>query len=837
MTEKPTYEELEKRIQELERSESKRKQAEREREHSMSLLKATLESTADGILVVDKNGSWSGFNQKLLDIWNIPTHIRESGNDKKALDYVTGSLADPESFIAKVQELYNNPEAYSFDMIALKDGRTLERYSQPQWLREEIVGRVWSFRDITERKQAEEVNKALFAISNAVNTAQNLKNLYPSIHHSLGTVMDVTNFFIAMVDIKEHTLHFPYHVDTAGDDFFSLTNFNVDNSLTGLVVSQRRPVLLKKKALEKRAGQKGVWGMVPLIWMGVPLMIKNEVIGVVAVQSYLDSNLYNEQDLQVLSGVSGQIAIAVDHKRTGDALRESEKKYRQLFKNAPSGIYEIDFEKLRFINVNDIMCKYSGYSEKEFLSMNPLDFLTEDSKNLYIERLGKLSAEEKLSDSVEYNILRKNGQKLSVLLSNDFVYKNGELTGARVVAHDITKLKKAEDGKIKAQKIAGEQEKLALIGQVAGKMAHDFNNILAIIMGNTELSLMGCKDAKIKKTLELIVEETIRGKNLTKNLVAFAKTQEPKQKFFKVSDKITFVLNLMKKDLEGIALVKDDEANVPELLADPGMIEHALINLVQNSIHALSMVEQPRIITRTYCLDGNICFEIEDNGCGIPEESLDNIYEPSFTLKGSKDVTGSYKTGIKGTGYGMSNLKKYIEQHKGNISVKSKLGSGTKFTISLPVIKKELTTQEKAEIRKETAYFQKYILLVEDEVAISDVQYRILSQEPCNHKVDIANNGRVAMDLIKRNEYDLISLDYILPGDINGMDVYNHIRKTNESIPILFISGNLEFLESIKELNQKDPNVDHLSKPCQNKDYVNGINNLLESSLTAQLNS
>ncbi|MBI4618811.1 MAG: response regulator, partial [Desulfobacterales bacterium] len=84
--------------------------------------------------------------------------------------------------------------------------------------------------------------------------------------------------------------------------------------------------------------------------------------------------------------------------------------------------------------------------------------------------------------------------------------------------------------------------------------------------------------------------------------------------------------------------------------------------------------------------------------------------------------------------------------------------------------------------------------------------------------------------LLTGNKYDLISLDYILPGKISGMDVYHHIRKTNQSIPILFISGNIEFLESVKSLKQKDINLDHQSKPCQNKDYVKSINRLLESA-------
>ena len=521
------------------------------------------------------------------------------------------------------------------------------------------------------------------------------------------------------------------------------------------------------------------------------------------------------------------------HQQTDNALQESEKKYRHLFNNAPAGMYEIDFFKNRFINVNQATCRYSGYSEEEFLSMNPLDILTKESQEKVIKRLKEHPVGEKISENVEYNIVKQDGKIIPVILNHDFIYRNGKLIKASVVVHDITELKKAEREKTKAQQIAGEQKKLALVGQIAGKMAHDFNNILGIIMGNTELSLLNCKDIDIQKTLELIFEQTIRGKNLTKNLVAFAKSSEPKHEFFRINEKIDLVLSLLKKDLEEIELIKEDKAGVPDLLADPGMIEHALVNLLQNSIHAVSMVKNPKIIVRSFRFNDYICFEIEDNGCGIPGEYLDAIYEPSFTLKGSNDVTDSYATDIKGTGYGMSNVKKYIDQHNGNILIESKIGSGTKFTISLPVIEKELTSKEKIEISEETLHSGKYILLVEDESAISDVQYKILTQEPCDHIVDTANNGQAAIDLFDRNKYDLISLDFVLPGAINGMDVYNHIRETNENIPIMFVSGNLEFLESIKGLKQKDSNIDHLSKPCQNKVYVKNINKLLEKVLKA----
>nr|NJM02983.1 HAMP domain-containing histidine kinase [Desulfobacula sp.] len=188
-------------------------------------------------------------------------------------------------------------------------------------------------------------------------------------------------------------------------------------------------------------------------------------------------------------------------------------------------------------------------------------------------------------------------------------------------------------------------------------MAHDFNNTLGVIMGNSELALMDCPHPRTRKTLELVLEQAIRGKNLTRNLVAFAKDHEPKQEFFNLDEKIELVVDLLKKDLENIPVIREYSPDVPELLADPGMIEHAVVNLIQNSIHALSLTRRPKIIIRTHHQTGRIMMEIEDNGCGIPPEHLGEIFDPSFTLKGSKDKGGMYKTGIKGTGYGMSNVK------------------------------------------------------------------------------------------------------------------------------------------------------------------------------------
>jgi len=123
---------------------------------TLSLLNATIESTRDGILVSDLKGAITSFNKNFVDMWHIPSYIIDSRDDSKALSFVSEQLQDPDGFIKRVQELYAQPDAESYDLLQFKDGSIFERYSRPQRIEEKCVGRVWSFRDITTQKRAEE---------------------------------------------------------------------------------------------------------------------------------------------------------------------------------------------------------------------------------------------------------------------------------------------------------------------------------------------------------------------------------------------------------------------------------------------------------------------------------------------------------------------------------------------------------------------------------------------------------------------------------------------------------------------------------------------------------
>jgi|GEM_PF-2009917 len=528
---------------------------------------------------------------------------------------------------------------------------------------------------------------------------------------------------------------------------------------------------------------------------------------------------------QVLSG------IVIFHdisslKEREMALYRNEQQYRRL-KDLYKQLSDASFEAI-FLSKNGICIGQNrtaenmfGYSLEEALGLPGTDWIASDSREL----VGRMMAQN-YAGHYEAVAQRKDGSQFPCEIQ-------ARITGTgnariRVTAlRDITARKQAEKERQEAQNFAAAQSKHALVGQVAGKMAHDFNNILGVIMGNAELALADCGDRDMADTLELILGQTLRGKNLTRNLVAFARDQEPKQERFSINKRIDLVTKLLKKDLVGIRVTREFQDHLPDLIADPGMIEHMLVNLFINAVHALGKNPDPEIFVRTFVRGAVLGFEIRDNGCGIPEDYLDKIYEPSFTLKGTRDLLGQYLPGIRGTGYGMANVKKYLEQHKGRIQVQSVQGEGTCFIVELPVVDRALSNEEEQLVSSRGVAPGRKILLVEDETAISQIQYSALTHPPCSHQVDIAENGKDALELFRSKSYDLVSLDYVLPGEFNGIDVYHRIREQDKDVPIVFVSGNIEFLESIKNLKSEDPQIDHLSKPCLNHLYIMAIQNLL----------
>ncbi|MCK5096957.1 MAG: PAS domain S-box protein, partial [Desulfobacteraceae bacterium] len=196
-----------------------------------------------------------------------------------------------------------------------------------------------------ELKYAEKINQVLFEISNAVNTTIDLTELYKSIHGSLKKLLPLPNFFISIVDREKDLLHFPYHQDSEdsfdGSNVFKPRSFKIP-SLTREVIIGEKPLFLTKEALEERDKKGTVCGTLPEVWIGAPLFISGKVIGVMAMYSYDNPDIFTQQNMDLFISISNQVALAIDRKYAIEKLRDNEETFRALIENSNDIVMRFD---------------------------------------------------------------------------------------------------------------------------------------------------------------------------------------------------------------------------------------------------------------------------------------------------------------------------------------------------------------------------------------------------------------------------------------------------------------------------------------------------------------
>jgi PAS domain S-box-containing protein len=326
---------------------TKRREAESQANKSLSLLRATLESTADGILVVDVTGKILSFNQKMPDMWGIPAEIFASGDDERAINAALAKLSHPEDFMAKVVELYNNPDLASYDVLELKDGRIFERYSQPQRINDVAVGRVWSFRDVTARRRAEEQGRALEREQAARAEAENSQKrtaLLAEASRVLSTSFDYQTTLAALVrlavptladycalDILEGDSEFKRigeaHVDPTKSNLIRQVGTFPRSALTAQhpmirVMTTGYPVLeaeitpaFIRASFAEPAQRQMVEALGPRSFICVPLISSGKILGALTLVTSGSGRRYDEADLSLAADMARRAAIVVEHAR------------------------------------------------------------------------------------------------------------------------------------------------------------------------------------------------------------------------------------------------------------------------------------------------------------------------------------------------------------------------------------------------------------------------------------------------------------------------------------------------------------------------------------------
>src|SRR5205809_225751 len=761
---------------------TERRLAERELRETLSLLSATFESTADGILVVDLAGRIVSFNRTFAELWRIPDSVLESKDSAQTIAFVLEQLADPPGFLSKVREVYARPDASSFDVLTFKDGRIFERFPQPQRIAGKSVGRVWSFRDVTESKRAEQIQLATYRISEAAHAARTLQELFGAIHRIVGELMPAKNFYIALYDAANDDLTFPYHVDEYDTDFPSK---KPGKGLTEYVLRTGQPLLVTPEVhaeLERR-GEVELIGPPSIDWVGVPLKIGDRTIGVLVAQTYAPGVRYRDTEKHILQFVSTQVAMAIERKRTEEQLHDSERKYRLLFETNPEPMFVYDFQTLRILAVNGAAVARYGYTEPEFLQLTLRDIRPPEEQGRLDEELARRPDDGAVRAGVRH--WTKQGKRFDV----DLVARPLEFAGRRarlVLARDVSAQRQLEEQLRQSQKMEA-------VEQLAGGIAHDFNNLLTAILGSTQLLLHNTPSGDPRREdAEEIRHAGLRAAELTRQLLAFSRRQVLAPKVLDVNSVVAHMDRMLRRLLgEDVELATSLDPAAGAVNADPGQLEQVLLNLAVNARDAMPgggrlSIETTRVtlhdehVERRHRMPAGdyVGLAVADTGVGMDETTQAHLFEPFFTTKEAG----------KGTGLGLATVYGIVKQSGGYIWVYSEAGHGTTVKIYLPRVPGVAESPAPASEPQQVRGGDETVLLVEDAAPVRTLARRSL--EARGYRVLDAADGPSALELSARHAggIDILVTDVVMPG-MSGRELAERLVPARPSMKVLYTSG------------------------------------------------
>jgi len=406
---------------------------------------------------------------------------------------------------------------------------------------------------------------------------------------------------------------------------------------------------------------------------------------------------------------------------------------------------------------------------------------------------------EKLGHTDRLVILKKPFDNIEVLqLAHAVCEKWRLLQKTRAQVFDLERKVDERTSELReSQQMVLRQERLAAVGQLSAGVAHDFNNILTIILGNAELLLLSPTVKKDSKgSLEEISLAATRAAKLTQQLLAFSRQQVMRSKNVSLVDVTSNLVSMLTRALgERIALRLTDSGDLPPVYADAAMIEQVLMNMVVNARDAMPDggevtigMEVVELNEQQERLDAEarggkfVCLSVSDTGCGMGAATLKRIFEPFFTTK---------EVG-KGTGLGLATVYGIVKQHRGWVDVESTVGKGTTFRIYFPVANEpaEAPAMETEPLLRPNRHNGvETILVVEDEAAVRALARRIFQN--CGYRVLEAASGDQAVEIINRTQehIDLVLTDLVMPGGISGHELGRMLQARTPSLEVLFTSG------------------------------------------------
>ncbi len=474
-----------------------------------------------------------------------------------------------------------------------------------------------------------------------------------------------------------------------------------------------------------------------------------------------------------------------DIKRSENALRESEEKYRHLVEKSQSIIMGLDLDgNITFIN--RFAEQFFGYSRQEIIGKNVVGTivpLTKNTERNFKLLFGDINRDpEKFTSNEDENICR-DGRRVWIAWTTAAVRDpNGEIIEVLCIGNDITERKRLETQLIQAQK-------LEAVGTLAGGLAHDFNNLLMAIQGNASLMLLDMgPDHPHFERLKQIEENVQSAVSLTSQLLAFARKGRYELKTVNINDLLDKTAGMFWRTRKEITIEKRFSADLWAADVNPGQIEQAVMSLYLNASQAMpgggalyletSNLSLSETNAKSHNLEPGryVKVSITDTGMGMDEQTRRRVFEPFFTTKGMG----------RGTGLGLAIVYGIILSHGGIINVHSEPGQGTTFNIYLPSSDKAVAVPKPA--TPELVTGRETILLVDDEEMILDLNRELF--EKLGYRIFTASSGSEAVKIYteKKNEIDLIIMDMIMP-QMHGLELYEKFKSMNPAVKVILSSG------------------------------------------------
>jgi PAS domain S-box-containing protein len=507
-------------------------------------------------------------------------------------------------------------------------------------------------------------------------------------------------------------------------------------------------------------------------------------------------------------------------------LRESEEKFRALVEHSSDAIMRFD-RQYRHLYVNPIVQKLCGIPPAEFIGKTHEELgFPEALCTVWKEAIDQVFL---IGDVQRMEFQLPNGVWIDWMLMPE-LDESGHVKAVITSARDITERKQAEAEKVRLEDQLRQSQKMEAVGRLAGGVAHDFNNMLGVILGHTEMAMEEVGPSQpLFADLKEIRAAADRSADLTKQLLVFARKQTVVPKVLDLNNTVEGMLKMLRRLIgEHIDLVWLPGKGLWPVKIDPSQIDQILSNLCVNARDAIDDVGKMTIETgnvavdEAYCEDHMDCISgdfvllaVRDDGCGMNQQTRENLFEPFFTTK----QVGS------GSGLGLATVYGIVKQNSGFINVDSEPRQGTTFKIYLPRHRGQAEYKQKKRPTEPTARGHETILLTEDEPAILKMTTKMLEQQ--GYTVLAAGTPSEAVHLADSHpgEIHLLMTDVVMP-EMNGRELYKNLLTGHPKLKCLFMSGYTANV--IAHNGVLDDGVDFIQKPFMKQDLVVKVQETLE---------